>query len=306
MITREQIGNVLDHPIEDADGHKVGTPRSVYYDDRTGSPEWVTVKTGGVLGGHESFVPLHDAQADGDHVTVPYAKDTIREAPDVAVEDGHLSEDEEHRLYDHYGLDWDRAWAEANGPGEEGWARDDRHAAEGMGTAVGADAAAADSDADVDYSADVGTTAAPNAALAATDATTGDAATTEIVERTMTLSEERLRVGVERHEAGRAHLHRSVVAEDAEETVSLRHDEAHLEREPIAEADRAALADRPLGEADIEMPLYEEQAVARTETVPVEQVRLVTEERVEPRTVHATVRHERVETDGVPDDRPDA
>lgn len=41
----------------DSNGEKIGTIGQVYVDDRLGTPEWVTVKTG-MFGTKETFVPL--------------------------------------------------------------------------------------------------------------------------------------------------------------------------------------------------------------------------------------------------------
>ncbi|WP_406502264.1 photosystem reaction center subunit H [Streptomyces sp. NBC_00500] len=121
MITQEQIPAVLDHPVHDAEGNKIGDAKHVFLDEVTGQPEWVSVKTG-LFGTSESFVPICEATMVEDHLEVPYAKDTVKDAPNVDVDAGaHLSEDEEHRLYEHYGIAWDEAWQQANQPGG-GWA----------------------------------------------------------------------------------------------------------------------------------------------------------------------------------------
>ncbi|MFF3336495.1 DUF2382 domain-containing protein [Streptomyces sp. NPDC002888] len=110
MITREQIPTVLDHPVYDTDGNKIGDAKHVFLDDATTQPEWVSVKTG-MFGTSESFIPISDASLVEDHLEVPYTKDTVKDAPNVDVDaGGHLSEEEEHRLYEHYGIDWDAAW----------------------------------------------------------------------------------------------------------------------------------------------------------------------------------------------------
>ncbi|MGP3998868.1 DUF2382 domain-containing protein [Streptomyces sp. 8N706] len=124
MITREQIPTVLDHPVYDGEGNKVGEAKHIFLDDVTGLPEWVSVKTG-LFGMSESFVPIHDATMVEDHLEVPYLRDKVKEAPNVDVDaGGHLSEDEEHRLYDYYGIAWTAAaWQQADQPGEGGRAR---------------------------------------------------------------------------------------------------------------------------------------------------------------------------------------
>ncbi|MEV0241766.1 PRC and DUF2382 domain-containing protein [Streptomyces sp. NPDC050674] len=117
MITREQIPTVLDHPVHDARGDKIGDARHVFFDDVTGEPEWVSVRTG-MFGTSESFVPIHDASVVEDHLEVPFAKDQVKDAPNVDVDSGgHLSEQEEQRLYEHYGIDWDAAWQDTGHAG---------------------------------------------------------------------------------------------------------------------------------------------------------------------------------------------
>ncbi|MGC0337851.1 DUF2382 domain-containing protein [Streptomyces sp. SLBN-8D4] len=123
MITREQIPTVLDHPVFDTDGNKIGDAKHVFLDDVTRQPEWVSVKTG-LFGTSESFVPISDASLVEDHLEVPFPKEKVKDAPNVDVDaGGHLSEEEEHRLYQHYGIDWDAAWQQANPPGTGGETR---------------------------------------------------------------------------------------------------------------------------------------------------------------------------------------
>ena len=45
----------------DANGDKVGEITDIYYDDVTGRPEWVAVKTG-LFGMKRTFVPIHGSQ----------------------------------------------------------------------------------------------------------------------------------------------------------------------------------------------------------------------------------------------------
>ena len=49
-------------------------------------------------------MPLAEAQASGDYVAVPYTKDQVKDAPHADPDEGLLSEAEEARLYEHYGL----------------------------------------------------------------------------------------------------------------------------------------------------------------------------------------------------------
>jgi uncharacterized protein (TIGR02271 family) len=122
MITREQIPMVLDHPVFDTTGQKVGEVKHVFLDDTTNRPEWLCVRTG-LFGTRETFVPLHDAELVQDHVEVPYDKERIKDAPSVDIDaGGNLSANQERELYRHYGIDWGQAWQQANEPAQGGWA----------------------------------------------------------------------------------------------------------------------------------------------------------------------------------------
>jgi uncharacterized protein (TIGR02271 family) len=124
----------------------------------------------------------------------------------------------------------------------------------------------------------------------ASDQATGDA---------MTRSEERLRVGKERVETGRARLRKYIVTEDVQTTVPVSREEVRIEREPITEANReAAMSGPELTEQEHEVTLTEEQPVVGKETVPVERVRLGKEQVTEEQQVTEQVRKEQVETEG--------
>ncbi|MFD7732338.1 DUF2382 domain-containing protein [Kitasatospora phosalacinea] len=347
MITEQQIRSMLNQPVHDAQGNKIGKADHLYLDDSTGKPEWVSVKTGW-FGSGESFVPIRDAHVVDGHLQVPYDKDKVKDAPNVDVDGGgHLSEQEEHRLYEHYGIAWDNAWKAANQPGEGGWA----HTRGGTGTAAeatagtagaaGAAGAAATAKPATGRATGAGagpsdtrltgtpatpettgttgmsgatagtrpapaapaapaTPAAPAAATAATaaSATPRHAGRPERGDEAMTRSEERMHVGIERYETGHARLRKYVVTEEEQRTVPVRHEEVRVEREPITEADRGeALSGEPISEAEYDVTLHGERPVVRTEAVPVERVRLVTEEHVEQRTVTGEVRKERIEAE---------
>jgi len=104
MITREQIPQVVGRPVYDAQGRKIGSAKRMYLDDATGEPAWVTVRTG-LFSPHETFVPTTAARVVGGHLEVPFAKDTVKGAPQVVLDPaGHLSAQEEERLYGYYGV----------------------------------------------------------------------------------------------------------------------------------------------------------------------------------------------------------
>ncbi|HEX5782668.1 MAG TPA: PRC and DUF2382 domain-containing protein [Solirubrobacteraceae bacterium] len=90
--------------LRSSDGEKLGTIEEIYLDTDTDQPEWALVTTG-MLGTKQSFVPLAEMRQEGDTVTVPYDKATVKDSPNVDP-DGQLSEREEGELYRHYGRDF--------------------------------------------------------------------------------------------------------------------------------------------------------------------------------------------------------
>jgi uncharacterized protein (TIGR02271 family) len=122
----------------------------------------------------------------------------------------------------------------------------------------------------------------------------------------MTRSEERLAVGTERVEAGRARLRKYVTTEEVSKTVPVSHEEVRVVREPITEANRGDALDGPaISEEEHEVTLHEERPVVAKETVPVERVALGTETVTEEQTVTEQVRQEHIDApdDGVRSDR---
>jgi uncharacterized protein (TIGR02271 family) len=114
----------------------------------------------------------------------------------------------------------------------------------------------------------------------------------------MTRSEEHLRVGTEKVEAGRARLRKYVVTEQQTVQVPVSREEVRVEREAITDANRGdALSGAEISEEEHEVVLHEERPVVATEAVPVERVRLGTETVTEERSVSGEVRKEQIELD---------
>ncbi len=102
----------------DSDGEKVGKVEEIYEDTGTGRPEWALVDTG-LFGGKSNFVPLAGARPSGEEVQLDFTKDQIKDAPGVEA-DGELSHEEEHDLYDHYGLTYSEPSGDAGSRTGEG------------------------------------------------------------------------------------------------------------------------------------------------------------------------------------------
>ena len=243
-----------------SDGDKLGTIEDIYLDRQTGEPEWMTLKTG-LFGGHLSFVPLAEARRDGDAITVPYDKATVKNAPRVDA-DGELSQTEEADLYRYYGLDYSEARSDSGLPEGDATGSGDPtpHGTPGV---VGNDVSGPETD------------------------------------HAMTRSEEELRVGTTRREAGRARLRKYVVTENVTQTVPVQREEVRIEREPIADANADAAMDGPaISEEEHEVVLHEEQPVVEKRVVPQERVRLDKDVHTDEETVSEEVRKERIEADG--------
>jgi len=249
----------------DADGDEVGTITTLYADREDGHPTFATVKTG-MLGGNETFVPVAEATAEGDTVRVPYGKQQISSAPNIA-EDGEISPEEEERLYSHYGL------------GSGGYATTGTTGTTGM--TGGTDF---DRDNDGVYDNVQGTAVGHDTSGPTTD-------------NAMTRSEQQLNVGTEQVEAGRARLRKYIVEENVATTVPVTREQVRVEREPITDANVGqALSGQELSEEEHEVVLTEERAVVNKETVPVERVRLDTETVTENVQVNETVAKEQIDT----------
>ncbi|MGN6333334.1 MAG: DUF2382 domain-containing protein [Motilibacteraceae bacterium] len=263
------IGNpqdMLGRTVVGSDGDKIGKAGQVYLDDTTGRPEWVTVHTG-LFGSGESFVPLAGASFQGDDIVVPYDKSTVKDAPRTASEDGHISESEEAELYRYYGLS------------ENGTTTGT------MGTTTGR----VDSDRDDVYDDVEGRAVGRD-----TSGTTTDDA--------MTRSEERLNVGTEKVQTGKARLRKYVTTEHVQTTVPVTKEKVRLETEPITDGNVGKAMDGPaISEEEHEVTLTEERPVVTKETVPVERVRLAKDAETEQQTVEDEVRKEEVDLRGAPE-----
>ena len=239
------------------DGEKIGEISDIYEDPQTGKPEWATVNTG-LFGMKSHFVPLAGATPDGENVRAQVIKDQVKDAPSVDS-DGELSEQEETRLFEHYGVPYTQ---------------------EGSVTAQGAPAGEGASS-----GGSAGTGAQGEVGSRADDA--------------MTRSEEELRVGKAQRESGRARLRKYVVTEQVQTTVPVQREEVRLEREPITDENRdQALGGPEISEDEHEVVLHEEEPVVEKRVVPKERVRLGTESVTEEREISEQVRKEQIETEG--------
>ncbi|MDP9404041.1 MAG: PRC and DUF2382 domain-containing protein [Actinomycetota bacterium] len=103
MTNAQELQGWIGRTLIDSDGGKIGRIEDIYMDEDTGQPEWLAVSTGW-FGNNISFVPLAGAAAKGDDLCSRWTKEQVKDAPH-AEPDGQLTQEEEARLYRHYGLD---------------------------------------------------------------------------------------------------------------------------------------------------------------------------------------------------------
>ena len=267
MTNATEFQQWIGHNAVDSDDNKIGKIGQIYLDDRSGAPTWVTVSTG-MFGSKESFAPLYGCSASGDDLKLTVSKQMVKDAPSVDA-DGRIDDDEANRLYTHYqGL---------LGPSRDG------------------------GDAGREGGRDAGDTRED---LAGKSGVQGRDTSGPTTDEAMTRSEERLHVGTESVQTGRARLRKYIVEEQVTQTVPVRHEEVRIEREPITDANRGdAVAGAELSEEEHEVTLHAERPVVSKETTPVERVKIATDSVSGEQRVEETVRKEQIDQPDVQDDR---
>ncbi|MFB4308266.1 PRC and DUF2382 domain-containing protein [Actinomadura sp. GTD37] len=303
MQTQTQVRELMGMSVTDTNGTKVGTIKQVYLNDDSGSPEWVTVHTGW-FGMRESFVPLSGSRKNQDMLQVPYDKETIKGAPNVDA-DEHLSHAQIVDLYRHYGVrppggrreggKGDMKEDTAETAGERGQAGEGKAATGKAGTtgpaAAAGTAGAAGMAVRPDRTDRTERTERTDRGQAMPPQSAREGAEAPMTE--ITRSEEQMRIGTERHEAGRVRVHKFIETEMVERTVPVSHEEIRIDREPIVGGEPNPKI--TIAEDDHEIILYEERPVIAKETVPVERVHVRTEQVQDEQTVRGELRKERIE-----------
>jgi uncharacterized protein (TIGR02271 family) len=99
----QEYSGWIGHQVFDQAGDKVGKVSNIYFDDRSGQPEWLAISTG-MLSRRSSFVPMQGATASGDDLVIGWDKAMVKDAPQVDDDaEGYLSPEDEQELYVYYG-----------------------------------------------------------------------------------------------------------------------------------------------------------------------------------------------------------
>src|SRR3954466_8464489 len=105
LPSQSSFGDYADWPgrdVLDSGGERLGGVREIYLDRETGRPEWVLVD---VDGDEPRFVPLVDAAVESESIRVAHPRTLINAAPAIDPE-ARIDNDQERRLYAHYGIDY--------------------------------------------------------------------------------------------------------------------------------------------------------------------------------------------------------
>ncbi len=263
MIDTQSLGQLAGKHVKGPDGENIGKIADVYESTDGGGGTFATVTTG-LFGGGSSFFPLDAAELQGDDVVVPYSKAFIKDAPRVE-NDEELTAPEEQRLFEYYSQ------------------------AGGMGTTGAATTTTTQTTGTQGFTGDRDNV----------HGTVGHDTSGPTTDNAMTRSEEQLRVGTERVEAGRARLRKYVTTETETRTVPVTRETVHVEREPITDANMPnAMSGPAISEEEHEVVLTEERPVVAKEAVPVERVRLDVDTVTENVQVTEEVRKEQIDMDG--------
>ncbi len=256
MPTVEEFRSWTGRQAVGPDEDKIGKIDHLYLDRETGEPTFAAVKTG-LFGSSDSLVPVEGAREHGEHIHFPYDKAKVKDAPNVEA-DGELSETEEARLYEYYGIS---GYSQYEGADHDTIAEYDRTRTQGAG--AGHDTSGPNTD-------NAMTRSEEELRVGTTQREVGKARlrkyiVTEDVHTTVPVSREEVRV-------------------EREPITDANRGDAY---------DGPALS-----EEEHEVTLRAEQPVVEKDVVAKERVRLETDTVTEQVEVDETVRKEQIETDG--------
>jgi uncharacterized protein (TIGR02271 family) len=121
-LSLEQFETLRGADVYSQDGEKIGSVEQIFVDEQTRRPEWIGLGTG-LFGTKRVIVPVEGASLSEDQVTVPYAKDHIKDSPEIDSDE--ISQETEKALYAHYGFGYSEARSDTGLPEGSGAASGD-------------------------------------------------------------------------------------------------------------------------------------------------------------------------------------
>jgi PRC-barrel domain len=104
-VMHREIAEWHGRDLVDRDGERIGKLEEVYFDIETDEPQFGTVKEG-FVGRHLTFVPLTGITIGPNNLQVPVTKEQVKDAPNIELQGGELSQADESALYHHYQLNY--------------------------------------------------------------------------------------------------------------------------------------------------------------------------------------------------------
>jgi uncharacterized protein (TIGR02271 family) len=294
----KQAEELIGARVADGDGQAVGTVQQIFYDDSDGKPVWARIRAGT----RERFVPLGGSRVTKDGLSVPFRTQQILSGPEISAE-RHISLAQTEQLNRHFGLTVPAQGGQPRAGTQRGEAqRPEAQRAEAQrpeaqrGEAQRPEAQRGEAQRAEAQRAEAQRAEAQRGEAMRGETMRGETRRGEAMpgEEWLIRAEERVDIGTEMRESGRARLHKYVDVEPVEQTVHVSHEECQIERVPITAREQVQGV---IAEAEREIILHEERPVFRKETVPVERVRLVRKTVGEDRTLRDEVRRERVEVE---------
>jgi PRC-barrel domain len=104
-VMHREIAEWHGRDLVDRDGERIGKLEEVYFDVETDEPQFGTVKEG-FIGRHLTFVPLTGITIGPNNLQVPVTTEQVKNAPNIELQGGELSQADESALYHHYQLNY--------------------------------------------------------------------------------------------------------------------------------------------------------------------------------------------------------
>ena len=105
VVMHRDIGEWRGRELVDRFGERIGNLEEVYFDVETDEPQFGTVKEGWI-GRHLTLVPLTGITIGPDNLQAAVSKQQVKDAPNIALQGGELTQADESALYHHYQLNY--------------------------------------------------------------------------------------------------------------------------------------------------------------------------------------------------------
>jgi uncharacterized protein (TIGR02271 family) len=112
-MSRMRLDEMRGAPVYDNEGEKIGKVEEIFYDQQTRVPEWIGIGTG-FFSRKRVLVPVKGAAAHDDGLMVAYAKDHVKDSPDI--DEDEISQQSEADLAAYYGLGYSKQQSQTGLP----------------------------------------------------------------------------------------------------------------------------------------------------------------------------------------------